>query len=111
MVTDEVPPAAPLPMATQPCRLFRKLTQASPTPFGKDPTSVHFRPPSVVCKRYTGPQCHKLTKKSVGLRKSAPVRAPKPKPFRCNIGGETSRQCAPPSIVMSRKSVVLGKER
>jgi len=45
---------------------------------------------------------HTLTKKSVGLRKSAPASPlAKPKPFRRNIGGETSRQCVPPSVVMS----------
>jgi hypothetical protein len=91
-------------MATQPWRSFRKLSQASPTPFGKDPTTVHFRPLSVVCKRKTGHEVHTVTKKSVGLRNAAPASPlAKPKPFRRNMGGETSRQRAPPSVVMSRR--------
>lgn len=110
MVTDELPPAAPLPMATQPWRSFRKLTQASPTPFQKDPTSVHLRPLSVVWRRNTGrnssaPESYTLTKKSAGLRNAAPVSPlANAKPARRSMGGETLRQLAPPSVVMSSRA-------
>jgi hypothetical protein len=59
----------------------------------------------MVCKRKTGHEVHTLTKKSVGLRNAAPA-SPlvKPKPFRRNMGGETSRQRAPPSVVMSSRA-------